>query len=49
LVLWRVDENARVLRQERVGRWGSTIIEIGGGRREWGVEEKLGGRVTFEM
>jgi hypothetical protein len=35
--------NARLLRQEWVGRWGSSLIEAGGGRREWGlVEKKLG-------
>jgi hypothetical protein len=40
--------NARALRQEWVGRWGSSLIEAGvvnGGF----VEEKLGRGITFEL
>jgi hypothetical protein len=37
-------------RQEWVGWWGSTLIEIGGGGWERKVPEgKLGKGITFEM
>jgi hypothetical protein len=40
--------NTRVLRQEWVSRWGSTLIEAG--EREEGIlEGKLGREITFEM
>jgi hypothetical protein len=33
-----------------VGKWGSTLIEAGGGRRGWGLfEGKLGRGITFGM
>jgi hypothetical protein len=39
-----------VLRQEWVGRWGSSLIEAGeGGEDRRFVEGKLGRRITFEM
>jgi hypothetical protein len=54
LVLGRLDDpgsgNARVLRQELVGRWVSTLIEAGGEGWDRGlVEGKLGRRKTFKM
>ena len=52
LVLWMLDApaygNARALRQEWVGGWGSTLIEAG--ERGWGFAEgKLEKGITFEM
>lgn len=54
MVVWRLSDpeqgNARALRQELVGRWGSILIEAGGVRRDRGfMEGKLGRGMTFEM
>jgi hypothetical protein len=52
LGLWRLNDpgyvNARALRQEWVGKAESTLIEAGGGGREF-VEGKLGKGITSEM
>jgi hypothetical protein len=40
--------NVRLLRWEWVGGWGRTLIEVGGGDREF-VEGELGRGITFEM
>lgn len=54
MALWRLSDpgegNARALRQEFVGRWGSILIEAGGVRRDRGfMEGKLGRGITFEI
>ena len=55
LVLWRLTDltwgNARTLRQEWVGGWGSILTEAGGGQRGWGIcgGETGKGVITFEM
>jgi hypothetical protein len=43
--------NAKALRQEWVGRWGSTLIETEGtrGRNMGFVEGKLGRGTTFKI
>jgi hypothetical protein len=54
LVLWRLNDpgqgNARLLRQEWVGGWGSTLIEAEGRKEEMGASGGEAGKgVTFEM
>jgi hypothetical protein len=56
LVLWRLNAlvcvcgGVQVVRQEWVGRWGSTLIETGGGEWSGGfAEENWGKGLTFEM
>ena len=40
----------KVVMQEWVGEWGSTLTEAGGGRMGWGFSEgKPGKGTTFEM
>jgi hypothetical protein len=54
LVLWRLDApekgDARGVRREWVGEWGSTLLEAKGMELEWGLwGGGLGRWITFEM
>jgi hypothetical protein len=54
LVLWRLDAprqgDARSVRWERGGGWGSTLLEAKGKGMVWEfLEGRLGRGITFEM